>query len=160
MNKISSVVVQSVGERLFQSVENQCHLGPAEARSFSRQAFSSIVHCSFNPFWKLLPGREAGYPELIRLRARMTRIFTASFMTNRRHWSSEHSLALRHQWRSISKLTNHSFIQLQVSFLTYTHSPSHSFTVLVFTKVLIGKYRFGLEEPLPSRSCRASPAKA
>ena len=103
---------------------------------------------------------EAGYPELIRLQARMTRIFPASFMTNRRHWSSEHSLALRHQWRSISKLTNHSFIQLQVSFLTYTHSPSHSFTVLVFTKVLIGKYHFSLEEPLPSRSCRASPAKA
>ena len=96
---------------------------------------------------------EAGYPELIRLQARMTRIFPASFMTYQRHRFSEHSLALRHQGRSVPKLTNHSSIQF---FLTYIHLTSHSFTVLVYTKVLIGKCRFGLEEPLPSRSCRAS----
>ena len=100
---------------------------------------------------------EAGYPELAKLRARMTRIFHASFMTNRRRWFSEHRLAVRHHWGSALKLTNHSSIQF---FLTYIHPSSHSFTVLVFAKVLIGKYRFGLEEPLPSRSCRASPAKA
>ena len=100
---------------------------------------------------------EAGYPELIKLQARMARIFSASFMTCRRHWFSEHSLALRHRLGSVPKLTNHSYIQF---FLTYIHPSSHSFTVLVFAKVLIGKYLFGLEEPLPSRSCRASPAKA
>ena len=98
---------------------------------------------------------EAGYPELAKLQARMTRIFPASFMTNRRRWFSEHSLAFRHHWRSVQKLTKHYFIQLQVHFLAYIHSSSHSYTVLVLAKILIGKYHIALDrEPFPSRSCQ------
>ena len=43
---------------------------------------------------------EAGHPELIRLQARMTRLFHASFLTIRRRWFSVHSLALRHHARN------------------------------------------------------------